>query len=92
MYLVGADLLGSQQFRRLVEVPREQGNLLDVHLLGAHCKVPDLHVLDQHAEGRKMPSWTLMLGAEGLDLMVYRLRPSVRLGILVDLLQVVKKP
>jgi len=48
--LVGTDLLGSQHFRRLVEVLREQGDLLDVHLLGAHCKVPDLHVLDQHAE------------------------------------------
>src|SRR5215472_18102896 len=44
--LVGADLLGSQQFRRLVEVSREERDLLDVHLLGAHCKVPDLHVLD----------------------------------------------
>ena len=46
MYLVGADLLGSQQFRRLVEVPREERDLLDVHLLGAHCEIPDLHVLD----------------------------------------------
>ena len=35
-----------------MEVSREERDLLDVHLLGAHCKVPDLHVLD-HALAKR---------------------------------------
>src|SRR5215831_17644584 len=70
--LVGADLVGPQQFRRLVEVPREPGDLLDVHLLGAHCKVPDLHILD-HASAEtshNASSFAIGLAAANSRLMV----------------------